>query len=217
MAQRGCQLVNVKGTSDPVSFAQARPELLSFDKKQASTRMTYQTQRADLGGQGRRGTDLTTGAPQVYCRKKRSAALHREPPGPSLLPPSFRGWPHRLSLLGTAPRASAGSEEGFPTPQRASRLLPGVDRSKRHVGLGPSVQLRLPRPALGRPTQWRGEAPGHKPYPKACGLQSHHRSSGPPSPFTRGEAQAQKALRDSTRTSQHPERSTGKASSRQQF
>ena len=28
--------------------------------------MTYQTQRADLGGQGRRGTDFPTGTPQVY-------------------------------------------------------------------------------------------------------------------------------------------------------
>ena len=56
-------------------------------------------------------------------------------------------------------------------------------RSPHRIGLGAA-----PPPA--NPVE--GEAPGDKPYPKACGLRSRHRSSGPPSPSIRGEAEAQK-------------------------
>lgn len=87
------------------------------------------------------------------------------------------------------------AEAGTPLP---AAIALSVGRSKRHVGQRPSVQLRLPRPTPSRrgrsrtASQLSGQGPGDKPYPKACGLQSRHRSSGPPSPFTRGEAKAQK-------------------------
>lgn len=77
-------------------------------KQPSSTRMTYQTQRADLRGQGRRGADFTTGAPQVHWRKKTSVSLQEELPRHSLLSENLSG-AGLTSRNSTPPRASAGS------------------------------------------------------------------------------------------------------------
>lgn len=128
------------------------------------------------------------------------------------LMPLWEGWgepsePYRslciASGLDTPPFHSSKPLQDPPRRAEAGTPLPAaialsVGRSKRHVGQRPSVQLRLPRPTPSRrgrsrtASQLSGQGPGDKPYPKACGLQSRHRSSGPPSPFTRGEAEAQK-------------------------
>ena len=67
-----------------------------------------------------------------------------------------------------------------------------------------------------RPAQSTGERARRQSYPKACGLQSRQGSSGPPSPFTRGQAEAQKGS-DSAAAPQRPERGTAKAWTRQQL
>lgn len=96
----------------------------------------------------------------------------------------------------TAPRASAESR-GRPPPPRCHHLLKRgplqAPRGTAAFGTATSAEAHT-EPARTQPnrqpTKW-GSA-GDKPYPKACGLQSRHRSSGPPSPFARGEAEAQK-------------------------
>ena len=106
--------------------------------------MTYQTQRADLGGQGRRGTDFPTGTPQVHWKKERISASAETVAQITASPPqsSWRAWPHhRLPLLGKMPRA--GSKARHPSSQ-------GENRSKRHVGRRPWVRPPLPRPTLHR-------------------------------------------------------------------
>ena len=78
--------------------------------------MTYQTQRADLRGQGRRGTDLATGAPQVHWEKENISVAAEGAPA---LQPSLRiflGLATPLVNFVTAPRASAGSQAGEPPP-----------------------------------------------------------------------------------------------------
>ena len=118
--------------------------LLSANKKRPSTRMTYQTQGADLGGQGRRGTDFPTGAPQVHWEKERISASARGAPKSQPSQRIFAGLDTPPSASSqNSPKNLGGSEAGHPCPQ-------GVDRSKRHVGQRPSAWLPLPRPTPRR-------------------------------------------------------------------
>ena len=94
-----------------------------------------QTQRADLGGQGRRGTDFPTGAPQVHWKKERISASAEGAPKSQL---SLRS-----PLGGKMPRASAGSKARHPSRQ-------GENRSKHHVGRRPWVRPPLPKPTPHR-------------------------------------------------------------------
>ena len=70
----------------------------SLSKCLPSPEMTYQTQRADLGGQGRRGTDFPTGAPQVHWKKETISASAERAPKSQLSLRSPLGGPSRTSV-----------------------------------------------------------------------------------------------------------------------
>lgn len=97
--------------------------------------MTYQTQGADLGGQGRRSADLAAGAPQVHWEKEELAPLRS---GPEEQPSSRLYWQHRdpergldrhPSSLGRGQRRAPAADT---TSGGAER--PGASLTLRHAG-----------------------------------------------------------------------------------